>query len=440
MFNEGTAEQSSYTVNLKTGTETLATLNVTTPLASSATAQHTLSWIPAVGGVYPLYGEVILAGDGNPANNNSNIISAYVVDPTMTIIPVGDDASTTTGNYLPLNMYFKNCVTEELYFTDEMHLQTGTITAIVYKNNFVETLIDKPVKIWMAHTDSTSLVNGWLPSTNYTLVFDGTVTFPTGINEVVIPLDTPFNFTGGVLATRVNRPMDTVYYSSSDKFYYTTTAEHTNRSRYLQSDSVVYDPLAPSAAGTVVGYVPNTYFVVQNAVMQQQAVLEGYVRDSITNLPIVGATVTLTERVSTTTNEDGFYHIGFWESLTVDATASMLAYYNLTFTDIALTLGTTVTQNFNLVPMPRVTVSGIVTSNDYPAGLVGATVSISGIENYDTITETGGAFSINNVLGSVDTLSYALTVEKEGYQSYISALNVVETNVNVGTINLVEYL
>ncbi len=440
VFNEGTAEQSSYTVNLKTGTETLATLNVTTPLASSATAQHTLSWIPAVGGVYPLYGEVILAGDGNPANNNSNIISAYVVDPTMTIIPVGDDASTTTGNYLPLNMYFKNCVTEELYFTDEMHLQTGTITAIVYKNNFVETLIDKPVKIWMAHTDSTSLVNGWLPSTNYTLVFDGTVTFPTGINEVVIPLDTPFNFTGGVLATRVNRPMDTVYYSSSDKFYYTTTAEHTNRSRYLQSDSVVYDPLAPSAAGTVVGYVPNTYFVVQNAVMQQQAVLEGYVRDSITNLPIVGATVTLTERVSTTTNEDGFYHIGFWESLTVDATASMLAYYNLTFTDIALTLGTTVTQNFNLVPMPRVTVSGIVTSNDYPAGLVGATVSISGIENYDTITETGGAFSINNVLGSVDTLSYALTVEKEGYQSYISALNVVETNVNVGTINLVEYL
>jgi len=440
VFNEGTAEQSSYTVNLKTGTETLATLNVTTPLASSATAQHTLSWIPAVGGVYPLYGEVILAGDGNPANNNSNIISAYVVDPTMTIIPVGDDASTTTGNYLPLNMYYKNCVTEELYFTDEMHLQTGTITAIVYKNNFVETLIDKPVKIWMAHTDSTSLVNGWLPSTNYTLVFDGTVTFPTGINEVVIPLDTPFNFTGGVLATRVNRPMDTVYYSSSDKFYYTTTAEHTNRSRYLQSDSVVYDPLAPSAAGTVVGYVPNTYFVVQNAVMQQQAVLEGYVRDSITNLPIVGATVTLTERVSTTTNEDGFYHIGFWESLTVDATASMLAYYNLTFTDIALTLGTTVTQNFNLVPMPRVTVSGIVTANDYPAGLVGATISISGIENYDTITETGGAFSINNVLGSVDTLSYALTVEKEGYQSYISALNVVETNVNVGTINLVEYL
>ncbi len=370
VFNEGTAEQNSYTVNLKTGTETLATLNVNAPLASGATAQHTLSWIPADGGVYPLYGEVVLTGDGNPSNNSSNIISAYVVDPTMTIIPVGDDASTTTGNYLPLNMYYKNSVTEELYFTDEMHLQTGIITAIVYKNNFVETLLDKSVKIWMAHTDSTSLVNGWLPSANYTLVFDGTVTFPNGINEVVIPLDTPFNFTGGVLATRVNRPMDTSYYSSSDKFYYTTTAEHTNRSRYLQSDSETYNPLAPSAAGTAVGYVPNTIFIVQNAVMMQQAVLEGYVRDSVTNQPIEGATITLTERVTITTDVNGFYHYGFWNNTTVDLTAQKHSYYSQTVTNIVLTMGTTVTQNFNLVPLPRVTVSGIVTANDYPTGLV----------------------------------------------------------------------
>ena len=440
VFNEGTAEQNSYTVNLKTGTETLATLNVNAPLASGATAQHTLSWIPADGGVYPLYGEVVLTGDGNPSNNSSNIISAYVVDPTMTIIPVGDDASTTTGNYLPLNMYYKNSVTEELYFTDEMHLQTGIITAIVYKNNFVETLLDKSVKIWMAHTDSTSLVNGWLPSANYTLVFDGTVTFPNGINEVVIPLDTPFNFTGGVLATRVNRPMDTSYYSSSDKFYYTTTAEHTNRSRYLQSDSETYNPLAPSAAGTAVGYVPNTIFIVQNAVMMQQAVLEGYVRDSVTNQPIEGATITLTERVTITTDVNGFYHYGFWNNTTVDLTAQKHSYYSQTVTNIVLTMGTTVTQNFNLVPLPRVTVSGIVTANDYPTGLVGATVKISGTENYETTTGTGGAFNISNVLGSADTLSYALTVEKEGYQTYISALNVATTNVNVGTINLTEYL
>ncbi|OQC35792.1 MAG: Bacillopeptidase F precursor [Bacteroidetes bacterium ADurb.Bin041] len=174
--------------------------------------------------------------------------------------------------------------------------------------------------------------------------------------------------------------------------------------------------------------------------MMQQAVLEGYVRDSVTNQPIEGATITLTERVTITTDVNGFYHYGFWNNTTVDLTAQKHSYYSQTVTNIVLTMGTTVTQNFNLVPLPRVTVSGIVTANDYPTGLVGATVKISGTENYETTTGTGGAFNISNVLGSADTLSYALTVEKEGYQTYISALNVATTNVNVGTINLTEYL
>jgi hypothetical protein len=209
--------------------------------------------------------------------------------------------------------------------------------------------------------------------------------------------------------------MDVTYYPSSNVFYYTNTStEHPNRSLYLYSDSVVYDPLAPSAVGTLVSNVPNTFFVVQNATTDPQAILQGYVRNFVTNQPIVGATVTLTERLSTTTDANGFYKFSFLTNKTVDLTVQKDTYYSQTITNIALTVGTTVTQNFNLVPLPRVTVSGIVTANDYPTGLVGATVKISGTENYETTTGTGGAFSIGNVLGSADTLSYALTVEKEG--------------------------
>jgi hypothetical protein len=441
IYNEGTAEQSSYTVNLKSGTQLLASLNVNSPLAVGAATQHTLIWTPQTAGIYPVYGEVVIAGDDNINNNATITINVNVADATVTVLSVGNDATTTSGYYLPLSMYYKNSVTEELYFNDEMHLQTGIITAIAYKNNFTDNIANKPVKIWMKCTTEQSLTTAWLSSENYTPVFDGTVNFPAGINYVVIPLDTPFNFTGGVLATRVNRPMDVTYYSSSNVFYYTNTStEHPNRSLYLYSDSVVYDPLAPSALGTLVSNVPNTFFVVQNATTDPQAILQGYVRNSVTNQPIVGATVTLTERLSTTTDANGFYKFSFWTNKTVDLTVQKDTYYSQTITNIALTVGTTVTQNFNLVPLPRVTVSGIVTANDYPTGLVGATVKISGTENYETTTGTGGAFSIGNVLGSADTLSYALTVEKEGYQTYISALNVATTNVNVGTINLTEYL
>jgi hypothetical protein len=442
VFNEGTATQNAYTVKLMSvdARTELATLDVTTPLDPGASAQHTLSWTPATGGVYTVYGLVVLAGDGNAANDATAPIEVYVVDNTMEVIYVGDDATTTNGYYVPVNLYYRNSVTEELYFTDEMHLQSGTITAIVYKNTATNAREDKPIKIWMAHTTVTDLSGGWLPAIDYTLVFDGIVDFPAGINYVVIPLTTPFNYTGGTLATRVNRVFDSGTITSTEKFYYTTNPDHSTRSRYLQSDSTTYDPLAPSAAGSTVNYFPNTMFIVQNAVMQTQAELEGYVYIQGTTTPIVGATVSLSESVSTTTDDTGYYHFGFWENQTVDATASMTDYYSSTVTGLALTVGNTVTQDFYLQPLPTVTVSGVVTSNDYPAGLEGATVTLTGYHNYTTTSGADGVFSIASVTGNSAGNLYAVDVDKDGYQSYSGSVTVYESAVNLGTINLVEYL
>ena len=442
VFNEGTVAQSSYTVQLMEGVNVLATLPVTTTLDPAATAQHVLSWTPSTGGVYQVFGKVVATGDGNTANDETPLREVYVLDNTMTVVPVGDDATTSSGYYLPLGFYHKNSVTEELYFTDEMHLESGSITAVVYKNTFASNLQDKPVKIWMAHTTVSDLTGGWLPAVDYTLVFDGLVDFPSGINYIVIPLDTPFAFTGGTLATRVNRPMDTVYFTTSDKFYYTTTAAHTSRSRYLVSDATTYDPLAPSAAGTAVGYVPNTMFIVENAVMQTQAILNGYVYEAGTTNPIEGATVTLTdERYSTTTDETGYYEFGFWENHTVDAYASATDYYNsATVTGIALTLSNTVSQNLTLQPLPSLTVSGVVTSNDYPAGLEGATVELFGYHNYSTTTGVGGVFSIADVKGNSAGSAYTWEVSKEGYETETGSTTLYEANLDLGTINLTEFL
>lgn len=440
VYNEGTAEQSSYTVNLKEGANTLATLNVTTPLASGASAQHTLSWTPSTGGAYTLVGQVVLAGDMNSTNDETAGKTVYALDNTMEVVPVGDDATTTSGYYLPLSMYYKNSVTEELYFTDETHLQSGTITAVVYKNTFLNDLTGKAVKIWMAHTTVTDLTGGWLPGVDYTLVFDGTVDFPSGVNYIVIPLDTPFSYTGGTLATRVNRPMDTVYHSTSDKFYYTTTPDHTNRSRYVYNDTTEYDPLNPSATGTLLGYVPNTLFVVQNATFDPQAILSGHVYQSGTTTPIEGAMVSLTERAVAYTDEFGYYEFTYWDSTFVDLTCSATDYYSSTATGISFEPGTPVTQDFYLQALPSLTVSGVVTSNDYPAGLVGATVELFGYHNYSTTTGAGGVFSIADVKGSVDILAYTWEVSKAGYASASGSFNAIETNIDLGTINLTEYL
>ena len=89
-----------------------------------------------------------------------------------------------------------------------------------------------------------------------TLVFDGNITYPSGINTITIPLQTPYMHTPGNLVMMVQRPMDTQYYSSSDNFYGLTIG--TNRTLKVQSDSTPYDPANPPTGTTPVGQVPKT--------------------------------------------------------------------------------------------------------------------------------------------------------------------------------------
>jgi hypothetical protein len=150
--------------------------------------------------------------------------------------------------------------------------------------------------------------------------------------------------------------------------------------------------------------------------------------------------VSLTERAVAYTDEFGYYEFTYWDSTFVDLTCSATDYYSSTATGISFEPGTPVTQDFYLQALPSLTVSGVVTSNDYPAGLVGATVELFGYHNYSTTTGAGGVFSIADVKGSVDILAYTWEVSKAGYASASGSFNAIETNVDLGTINLTEYL
>jgi hypothetical protein len=92
-----------------------------------------------------------------------------------------------------------------------------------------------------------------------TLVFDGTMTYPGGQNTITFPLSTIFPYTGGNLVVMWNRPMDTVYFSSSDFFKCQTVG--TNRARNIYSDTVTYDPEVMTA-GTLTGQFPKTTLIM----------------------------------------------------------------------------------------------------------------------------------------------------------------------------------
>ncbi|MDD3236176.1 MAG: choice-of-anchor J domain-containing protein, partial [Candidatus Cloacimonetes bacterium] len=267
--NNGLITQNSYTIKLmaEDRRSELASLQVNTPLAPDATAVHSITWLPLSAASYNVYANVVLPNDGNPANDLSSPQTATVL-PEGTYLPlVGDTEANTTANSLPINFYWKNSLSETIYLASELKMAVGNISGMAYKGSFVQDIGDKPIKIWIKNTSESDLSLGWSSFVGYTLVFDGTLNFPVGTNLINIPFIAPFTYGGANLALRISRPLDTEFFNLNNHFFYSETPDYPNRSRYIQSDSIVYDPLAPSAAGTLSNFIPFTVFQVDDAAL-----------------------------------------------------------------------------------------------------------------------------------------------------------------------------
>lgn len=85
---------------------------------------------------------------------------------------------------------------------------SGQITAIRFYNNFFSNLPNKPTQIWLGETPLADLSNGWIPASQLTQVFSGSVDYPAGMNEITVTFATPFAYGGGNLVMMVFRPWD----------------------------------------------------------------------------------------------------------------------------------------------------------------------------------------------------------------------------------------
>jgi hypothetical protein len=125
--------------------------------------------------------------------------------------------------YMPMHFCFKASLSETIYLSTEINT-TGELTGITWYNSFAQNILNKPTKIWVGETSLAHLFNGWIPSTNLSLVFDGLVDYPQGENDINVEFDTPYDYQGGNLAIMVLRPLDTVEYIEDVNHFYDTVA------------------------------------------------------------------------------------------------------------------------------------------------------------------------------------------------------------------------
>ena len=421
--NWGTASQSTYTVKLfdDENVELATAAGVT--VAAGTTVEVPLNWTPETEGPVAIYGKVFLTGDINPVNDQSPNLNISVQPAGAQMVTVGEG---NLAEGVPLEFYYRNSLHQALYFQNELNI-FGNVTALTFYNNFVTDLPNMPCKFWLGQTDLTDLSAGWiLPDAgNLTLVYDGTVSFPTGQNTITIPLQTPFSYTAGNLVLYANRPYDANYYSTSDNFQAQTVG--TNRARKLTSDSTTYDPLAPSAAGTLSGTFAKTSFTF---VTSGFAALQGTVTSGGNPLADVNISINATT-MSDVTDAAGAYGFPFVQPGQYTLTASKLGYESQTL-PVTLVADQTTTLNIVMVQSQTVSVSGTVVGSDQPTvGLANVAITLDGPLDYTGTTNASGQFTITGVLSGNN---YDYTFVKESYQDLTGTITVGAGNYNMGTL------
>jgi hypothetical protein len=222
-----------------------------------------------------------MTGDEFDNNNQTPHLNVNVQPLGIQTVTIG------SGNQLariPMDFFYWNSLFECLFYPDELGFTNGTITSLAFYNNFIDSPVNGETKIWLGSTDQDDLSNGWVPSTQLTLVFDGNIIYPAGINTITIPLQNPYMHTFGNLVMMVQRPMDTQSYSSGNNFQSQTLG--TNRARNAYSDSEAYDPANPPITGVIIsGQFPKTtIFFTEQAIVNDLGCVS--IRGSTT--PIVG--------------------------------------------------------------------------------------------------------------------------------------------------------
>ncbi len=171
------------------------------------------------------------------------------------VINVG--TGTYTGIGLPAKLSSYYTYAQSIYKSTDL-LIPAVIESISYYYGGT-TASSNDVKVYLGHTTKTVFASttDWLPLSDLTEVYSGSLNTPSAQGWVTIALPAPFIYNGTdnlVVAIDENTSNST---ASTDMFYNTLSAD--NRSIVLYNDQINPDPAAPTT-GVLKTYYPNVRF------------------------------------------------------------------------------------------------------------------------------------------------------------------------------------
>lgn len=346
------------------------------------------------------------AGEGEPA------VSGQLVcyDPSLKDLAVAADATSEFKNpNLPFDMRDNAGVMQTMVYPSELKNATGSISALVLRNSFPNTTkITKKLTVWLTETSEADLRKGWFATTDMTKVFDDSVTFVKGQNDVPLAFSAPYDYKGRNLV---------VYMQASgkgrgayaDRFFVKDNAGKEFRTRATSADDEGFDPdaIAPGVGTDNASAMPFMRFVID---AKGIATVSGKVTDAETGQPVAGASVVIsdgkTEGETAESGNDGSWSIYAVKSGKLTVRAKAMGYDDFK-ADIDVPESGSTEFNIALSQRAKITVSGkaLLGGADAPVG--GIKVTLSGYSDGVTYTDGEGNFSFRAFKGEAGTLTFS---------------------------------
>lgn len=298
VFNNGTAAQTAYSVQLLNGAQTLlAKQDVTESLAAGASAEHTLRYTPTQAGTDTLYAVVVLTGDQNAANDTVSL-EIEVQATGNTVVEVGK-GSILTGA-VPFGFTSETNAALILYSAEDLNSLKGSISALMFDGRFRQS-ITCSTQVYIGETDEGSIpfdenfTSHFIDPATLTKVFDGEMTFPEGDHQSIrVNFTNPFEYSGektlAVYTFSKISPENVLEDYTANRFYAVSTMGGSTMVITTRGTNV--DPMRPDAAGgSPVFQRPNTKFVF-SSVSDEKYNLSFTVKDA-GGQALSGAVITL---------------------------------------------------------------------------------------------------------------------------------------------------
>lgn len=242
--NGGTLLQDDYTVSLYNESGTVVASVPGDPIAFAQTIDYTLSWTPNnsdLGG-HSFIAKVESDSDANLANNETSDFLVAVQYQDTEDIQIGDFNSMFPTSETPYDFFYNHSLTQTIYQAANITATGETMNGMEYTAYFDNDTENVSIQIYLGETTQEDMSTTWVDPSSFTLVYDGSVNFQKGLNNIYIPFDTTYDYTGDNLVVYANKSYtEQVLWVG----FINTPSQNSPYSRVVYNDAQPYDAMNP---------------------------------------------------------------------------------------------------------------------------------------------------------------------------------------------------